>query len=104
MRVIVNAMTRMRFCTESGAMDFSAKGGIDAAPAGHRAWFEVPGRRSAASTVVCGHWSALGLRIAPRLMALDTGCVWGGSLSAVRLDDRRIFQVKCPGYQSPGGE
>jgi bis(5'-nucleosyl)-tetraphosphatase (symmetrical) len=104
MRVIVNAMTRMRFCTESGVMDFSAKGGIDAAPAGHRAWFEVPGRRSAASTVVCGHWSALGLRIAPRLMALDTGCVWGGSLSAVRLDDRRIFQVKCPGYQSPGGE
>jgi bis(5'-nucleosyl)-tetraphosphatase (symmetrical) len=103
-RVIVNAMTRMRFCTESGVMDFCAKGGIDAAPAGYRAWFEVPGRKSAGNTVVCGHWSALGLRIAPRLMALDTGCVWGGALSAVRLDDRRVFQVECTGYQSPGSE
>ena len=103
-RVIVNAMTRMRFCTDSGAMDFRVKGAIDAAPPGYHAWFDVPGRKSAQHTVVCGHWSALGLRIAPRLLALDTGCVWGGALSAVRLEDRRVFQVKCPGYQSPVGE
>jgi bis(5'-nucleosyl)-tetraphosphatase (symmetrical) len=103
-RVIVNAMTRMRFCTDAGVMDFRAKGGIGAAPPGYRAWFDVPGRRSSECTIVCGHWSALGLRIDSRLLALDTGCVWGGSLSAVRLDDRRVFQVKCPGYQSPVGE
>lgn len=103
-RVIVNAMTRMRFCSDAGVMDFRAKGGLDAAPAGYRPWFDVPGRVSASATMVCGHWSALGLRIQPRLLALDTGCVWGGALSAVRLEDRRLFQVRCRGYQSPGAE
>ena len=103
-RVIVNAMTRMRFCTAAGVMDFRAKGGLDGAPAGNTPWFDAPGRRSAASTVICGHWSALGLRILPRLIALDTGCVWGGALSAIRLEDRRLFQVSCRGYQSPVGE
>ncbi len=103
-RVIVNAMTRMRFCSDAGVMEFRAKGGLDASPAGYRPWFEAPGRKSAAATVVCGHWSALGLRILPHLMALDTGCVWGGALSAVRLEDRQLFQVRCRGYQSPIGE
>lgn len=98
-RVIVNAMTRMRFCTDEGVMEFRAKGGIEAAPPGYRAWFEVPGRRSAEATVVCGHWSALGLRIEPRLLALDSGCIWGGHLSAVRLQDRRLFQVPGAGYR-----
>jgi bis(5'-nucleosyl)-tetraphosphatase (symmetrical) len=103
-RVVVNAMTRMRFCSDAGVMEFRAKGGLDAAPAGYRPWFEVPGRKTASSTVVCGHWSALGLRIDPHLIALDTGCVWGGALTAVRIGDRRIFQVACPGYQDPIGE
>ena len=103
-RVVVNAMTRMRFCSDAGRMEFRAKGGVDATPAGYRPWFEVPGRRTASSTVVCGHWSALGLRIAPHLLALDTGCVWGGALSAVRLEDRAVFQVTCAGYQAPVGE
>lgn len=100
MRVIVNAMTRLRFCTDAGVMDLRSKGGIAATPAGYRAWFDVPGRKSEGSTVVCGHWSALGLRMDPRLLALDTGCVWGGSLSAVRLEDRQLFQVACRGYQA----
>ena len=104
MRVIVNAMTRMRFCTEAGVMDFGAKGGVDVAPAGYCPWFDAPGRQNAGSTIVCGHWSALGLRLEPRLMALDTGCVWGGALSAVRIEDRRLFQVPCGGYQSAGAE
>lgn len=95
LRVIVNAMTRLRFCTEAGVMEFAAKGGRDAAPAGYRAWFDAPGRRQRASTVVCGHWSALGLHMQPGLLALDSGCVWGGALSAVRLEDRRLFQVDC---------
>ena len=101
-RVIVNAMTRMRFCTNVGVMEFRAKGGIDAAPAGFRAWFDVPERKSNSVLVVCGHWSALGLRLQPGLLALDTGCVWGGALSAVRIEDRQVFQVASRGYQSSG--
>jgi bis(5'-nucleosyl)-tetraphosphatase (symmetrical) len=103
-RVVVNAMTRMRFCSDSGVMELRAKGGLDATPRGYLPWFDVPARRTASSTVVCGHWSALGLRMDPHLMALDTGCVWGGALTAVRIEDRRVFQVPSPGYQAPTGE
>ena len=95
LRVVVNAMTRMRFCTPLGVMDFKAKGESTAAPAGHLPWFEVPGRRSAATTLVTGHWSALGLKMLPNLLALDSGCLWGGPLTAVRLEDRALFQVQC---------
>ncbi len=95
LRVIVNAMTRLRFCTPQGVMEFATKGETADAPAGYLPWFEVPGRKSADHTLVCGHWSALGLRIAPNLLALDSGCVWGGKLSAVRLEDRRLYQVPC---------
>ena len=95
LRVIVNAMTRLRFCTPEGVMEFHTKGETAEAPAGYLPWFEVPGRKSADHTLVCGHWSALGLRIAANLLALDSGCVWGGKLSAVRLEDRRLYQVSC---------
>jgi bis(5'-nucleosyl)-tetraphosphatase (symmetrical) len=95
LRVIVNAMTRLRFCTPDGVMEFHAKGGVDNAPPGHVPWFETPDRRSAGTTLVTGHWSALGLKILPNLLALDSGCVWGGPLTAVRLEDRAIFQVAC---------
>ena len=103
-RVIVNAMTRMRFCTDGGKMEFRAKGDLEAAPPGYRAWFDVPHRQSVNATVVCGHWSALGLRIENELIALDTGCIWGGALSAVRLEDRRVFQVPGPRYPGPVGD
>src|SRR6266567_4406225 len=95
LRLIVNAMTRLRFCTPEGVMEFRTKGETTEAPAGHLPWFDVPGRRSADQTVICGHWSALGLRIAPKLLALDSGCVWGGKLTAIRLEDRRLYQVPC---------
>ena len=95
LRVIVNAMTRLRFCTAQGVMEFETKGETTQAPKGYLPWFDVPGRRSAGSTVVCGHWSALGLRVAPKLLALDSGCVWGGQLSAIRLEDRQLYQVPC---------
>ena len=95
LRVIVNAMTRLRFCTPDGVMEFHTKGETTEAPAGHLPWFDVPGRRSADHTVICGHWSALGLRVAPQLLALDSGCVWGGKLTAIRLEDRRVYQVPC---------
>lgn len=95
LRVIVNAMTRMRFCSLDGVIDFKTKGEISAALPGYLPWFEVPGRRSAESVLVTGHWSALGLRIEPKLLALDSGCLWGRHLTAVRLDDRQVFQVDC---------
>jgi bis(5'-nucleosyl)-tetraphosphatase (symmetrical) len=93
MRVIANAMTRMRFCTSAGAMEFHAKGGPEDAPPDHMPWFAVPQRRSRTHTIVCGHWSALGLHMDDGVMAIDTGCLWGGQLTAVRLEDRRVFQV-----------
>jgi bis(5'-nucleosyl)-tetraphosphatase (symmetrical) len=95
LRVIVNAMTRMRFCTPDGAMEFSVKGGAEKALPGYLPWFEVPGRKTRGVPIVCGHWSALGLRVTPDLLALDTGCVWGGRLTAIRLEDRRVFQSAC---------
>lgn len=93
LRVIVNAMTRMRFCSLDGHMEFDAKGAPESAPPDHLPWYAHPGRRSADSVVLFGHWSALGLRMEARYMALDTGCVWGDRLTAVRLEDRMVFQV-----------
>lgn len=95
LRVIINAMTRMRFCSLEGVMDFKAKGEVEKAPEGCVPWFEVPARRSADTVMVTGHWSALGLKVLPNLLAIDSGCLWGGALTAVRLEDRAIFQVEC---------
>src|SRR5437879_1852505 len=100
LRVIVNAMTRMRFCTRDGRMEFQAKG-VDPPP-GYIPWYAA--RPAEEETIVCGHWSALGLKLTDRLAALDTGCVWGGKLTALRLEDRALYQVPCPGYQAAGGE
>ena len=95
LRVIVNAMTRMRFYTRDGIMEFKAKGKLANAPANHLPWFDLPNRQHADSVLITGHWSALGLKITPKLLALDSGCLWGGHLTAVRLEDRRVFQVDC---------
>ncbi len=95
LRVIVNAMTRMRFCTPEGIMELKTKGELANAPAGHLPWFDAPNRKSADAVLVTGHWSALGLKITPNLLALDSGCLWGGHLTALRLEDRRLFQVDC---------
>ena len=93
LRLIVNACTRMRLLDEEGGLDLEYKGELRDAPAGLVAWFDAPGRRSRDVTVVCGHWSALGLLIRPDVIALDTGCVWGGSLTAIMLDDGQVAQV-----------
>jgi bis(5'-nucleosyl)-tetraphosphatase (symmetrical) len=97
LRVIVNAMTRLRVVTGDGAMALDFKGEPGDARDGSIPWFDVPGRMSRGHTVVFGHWSALGLALRSDILGLDSGCVWGRSLSAVRLDDRRLFQVSCPG-------
>jgi bis(5'-nucleosyl)-tetraphosphatase (symmetrical) len=101
LRVIVNAMTRMRVCDERGAMVLGFKGEPDEANEGWTPWFDAPGRRSVDHVMVCGHWSALGLEIRPDLLSLDSGCVWGRCLTAVRLEDRRVFQADCPPGAGP---
>lgn len=93
LRMITNALTRMRICTDTGAMEFRFKGEYSRIPDGYRAWYEVPGRASSRVTMIFGHWSALGLLVKDNIIALDTGCLWGGPLTAIRLEDRRVFQV-----------
>ncbi len=102
LRCIVNALTRLRFCSADGEMEFDTVTGIDTAPPGFVPWFDVPQRKTENITVVFGHWSTLGLLMRPNLIALDTGCVWGGKLTAVGLADRAVFQVNCPEFQQPG--
>jgi bis(5'-nucleosyl)-tetraphosphatase (symmetrical) len=103
-RVVINACTRLRFVTTDGRMDFKTKEGAGAAPAGFTPWFDVPDRRSAGQPIAFGHWSTLGRIDRPDLLALDTGCVWGGCLSAVRVDGgrREWLQVTCEQAQVPG--
>ncbi|MDD2924859.1 symmetrical bis(5'-nucleosyl)-tetraphosphatase [Rhodoferax sp.] len=108
LRVIVNALTRLRFCTPAGEMEFSVTDAPGAAPSGYLPWFEVPGRQSADVRVAFGHWSTLGWLNRPDLLALDTGCVWGGCLSALRLTTNmpgqagELIQVRCEQAQKPG--
>ena len=106
LRAIVNALTRLRFCSADGVMEFDAKDDAAAAPAGYMPWFDVPGRRSAGATIAFGHWSTLGWVSRPDLLSTDTGCVWGGCLSAARigatLADREHIAVQCPQSQKPG--
>ena len=105
LRVTVNALTRLRFCSADGVMEFATKEGAGAAPEGFMPWFDVPGRRTADVTVAFGHWSTLGLLQRPDVWALDTGCVWGGCLSAMRLGSdgqHELLQVKCEQVQQPG--
>jgi bis(5'-nucleosyl)-tetraphosphatase (symmetrical) len=106
LRVVINAMTRMRYVTSIGAMEFRAAGSKappDKGPPGCVPWFAAPGRASADHSIVCGHWSALGFHHEPNLLALDTGCLWGGCLTAVRLEDRRVFQQPCSEQAKPSG-
>ena len=112
LRVIVNALTRLRFCTAQGVMEFSSSEGASGAPDGYLPWFEVPGRATQDTPMAFGHWSTLvtdpsghtGLR--SNTLPLDTGCVWGGCLTAARLGDvagaHELVQVTCEQAQKPG--
>ena len=108
LRVIVNALTRLRFCTAQGEMEFDSKEGAGAAPPGYLPWFDVPGRATASISVAFGHWSTLGWLNRANLYSMDTGCVWGGTLSALKLDTQldpaghALIQVQCPAEQQPG--
>jgi bis(5'-nucleosyl)-tetraphosphatase (symmetrical) len=98
LRVIVNTCTRLRYCSADDTMDLAEKRGPAHAPVGFAPWFAHSERRSAGVTVLCGHWSDVDLMLAPRVAMLDSGCLWGGTLTALRLDDQRVFQV--PSQQS----
>ena len=110
LRAIVNVLTRLRFCTADDRMEFATKDSADAAPEGFWPWFDAPGRRSADVTVAFGHWSTLGWLGRDDVLSLDSGCVWGGHLSAVQirpLGQGRGFateriQVPCAQAQKPG--
>lgn len=95
LRTITNALTRLRICTVDGRLDFKFNGALADIPDGYIPWFEVPERKSADTAIVFGHWSALGLQQRDNIFALDTGCLWGGKLTAFRLEDKVVFQVPC---------
>ena len=93
LRIITNAFTRLRVCTAAGEMEFAFKGELPNIPAGYMPWFDVPNRQSQNAKIICGHWSALGLRQRNNIFALDTGCLWGGRLTAMCLETQAITQV-----------
>lgn len=101
LRLITNAMTRLRVCTPEGKMDFKFTGEVQHMPQGLQPWFDLQNRQSKDANIVFGHWSALGLMMRPNLHALDTGCLWGGQLTAMRLEDQAVFQVPCHQADAP---
>jgi bis(5'-nucleosyl)-tetraphosphatase (symmetrical) len=103
-RFVINVLTRTRFVHAlDGRLDFKLKESAAAAPPGLVPWFDAPGRASAGEPIACGHWSTLGLLQRPDLLAIDTGCVWGGALTAVRVDGgrREVIQVRCEAAARP---
>jgi bis(5'-nucleosyl)-tetraphosphatase (symmetrical) len=101
LRVITNVMTRLRICTVDGRMEFAHTGKPVDLPKGFMPWYTLPRRRSRGTPVIFGHWAALGLYTGSNVFALDTGCVWGRALSALRLSDRQLFQHACAARARP---
>jgi len=101
LRLITNALTRLRVCKSDGGMDFKFKGELDDIPQELLPWFKMPSRRTVDTTILFGHWSALGFYEGDNVIGLDTGCVWGGQLTALRLEDRQPFQVSCDPRDAP---
>jgi len=101
-RFVINTLTRMRYCHPDGRIDLKMKGAPGSQKDGWLPWFDIGSRASRDSRIICGHWSTLGLLDRADVLALDTGCVWGGSLSAACLDDGTRWQLDCPGHRKPG--
>ena len=104
LRVIVNAMTRLRLCDAEGRMEFSHKTGLTDLPPGYMPWFDVPGRRSAGTPIIVGHWASLGLHLRNDLASIDTGCVWGRELTLLRLEDRYLARCDCSALEGTASE
>jgi bis(5'-nucleosyl)-tetraphosphatase (symmetrical) len=94
-RVLLHVFTRLRVCSETGEMDLHFTGPPDRVPDGYRPWYSVTNPKNRDFTFIFGHWAAHGLMVTDNVIALDSGCVWGNSLSAIRLEDRRVYQVPC---------
>jgi bis(5'-nucleosyl)-tetraphosphatase (symmetrical) len=104
LRFAINVLTRLRVCTADGRIDLKMKGPANEIRAPYRAWFEHEKRRTRDARVIFGHWSALGLVHRKNVIGLDTGCVWGGALTALDLDaDEPPVRLACRGYQSADG-
>jgi bis(5'-nucleosyl)-tetraphosphatase (symmetrical) len=105
LRCALNALTRIRFCSETGLMEFKTKEASAKSPAGFMPWFDLPGRKTANTHIAFGHWSTLGAVSRHDVWALDTGCVWGGCLTALQRDQAsdlpRRIEMKCSSYQTP---
>lgn len=96
LRLITNILTRMRFCDQAGRGAYQISGPPGSGPKRYKPWYKHKHRQTRDITIAFGHWAALGLRVKKRYIAMDSGCVWGGRLSALRLEDRKLFQVHCP--------
>ena len=99
LRFIINVLTRLRYCRADGRIDLKMKGAPGSQETGWLPWFEAPNRQTARLRLITGHWSTLGLIDRPDLLTLDTGCVWGGALTAVSLDQPMRWAIPCAGYQ-----
>ena len=104
LRFIVNCFTRLRFCTADGELDFKHKGNPDGQQGEYLPWFQVTQRQSSDTPIAFGHWSTLGLYQADNVHAIDTGCLWGGTLTALQLENGAITSLPCAGYSAPGEE
>ncbi|NOT10889.1 MAG: symmetrical bis(5'-nucleosyl)-tetraphosphatase [Methylococcaceae bacterium] len=102
-RFIINCFTRMRYCDADGRLDFAQNGPLGSQPNHLFPWFEAPNRKNADMRVIFGHWSSLGYYEGANCYAIDTGCLWGGQLTALKLSDpvQRI-SIDCPGFKKPG--
>jgi len=97
LRFIINCFTRMRYCDVNGRLDFVHSGPIGSQPKSLMPWFDVPKRKSADMRIIFGHWSALGYYEGPNCYAIDTGCLWGGQLTALKLGEQvQRFSIDCP--------
>jgi bis(5'-nucleosyl)-tetraphosphatase (symmetrical) len=96
LRLISNILTRLRFCDADGLGAYRVSGAPGSQPKNYKPWFKHKHRKTRSVTVAFGHWASLGLRVKKRYIAMDSGCVWGGKLSALRLEDRQLFQIRCP--------
>lgn len=103
LRFAINVLTRIRFVDADGRLDLKTKEAAARAPDGLVPWFDAPGRRTQGTPIAFGHWSALGLTQREDLLSIDTGCVWGGALTAVRIDGgrREVHQVRCEAALAP---
>lgn len=102
LRFITNCFTRLRFCNDAGKLELTYKHAPGGQPAGYKPWFEIAGRKSVDSRIVFGHWSTLGRMHTHNITSLDTGCLWGGKLTAWCIEEDRFIDVACQRYNNPG--